>query len=145
MPHARRCSVASRRKRRNSLRGTSSVKARKSAHVRMTEHHALPLFRLNLRPRVSLGFPGLELLEQRLAVGVGLDGGGRRRALFQEFIEPGTRHRFDVVGLQPLLGDRQALPIGADSETSFHFGWKGGFWKVGNLVKNASTNSDSLR
>src|SRR5437764_1159427 len=34
---------------------------------------------------------------------------------------------------------------GADSETSFHFGWNGGFWNVGNFVKNASTNWDSLR
>src|SRR4029077_3196612 len=34
---------------------------------------------------------------------------------------------------------------GADSETSFHFGWKGGFWNVGNLVKKLSTNSASLR
>ena len=33
---------------------------------------------------------------------------------------------------------------GADSETSFHFGWNGGFWNVGNFVKNASTNCDEL-
>src|SRR5882757_11532589 len=52
---------------------------------------------LRLRPRVLLGFPRLELLEQRLAVGFGLRLGGRSRALFQKVLEPGARHRFDVV------------------------------------------------
>src|SRR6266581_226456 len=37
-------------------------------------------------------------------------------------------------------GKRCQPGSGADSETSFHFGWKGGFWKEGNLVKKASTN-----
>src|SRR6266550_6790040 len=42
-------------------------------------------------------------------------------------------------------GKRCQPASGADSETSFHFGWNGGFWKVGNLVKKASTNCDSFR
>jgi hypothetical protein len=41
-----------------------------------------------------------------------------RRALFQELVESGSRHRFDVVGFEPLLGDRQALPSSAAAPTA---------------------------
>src|SRR3954453_5116393 len=70
--------------------------------------------RNHLRPRVLVGlvgFPGLELLEQSLAVGIVLHGSRRRRALFQERVELGARHGFDVVGRKPLIRDRKALPV----------------------------------
>ena len=50
--------------------------------------------------------------EQAFPVRVRLDVCRGRRALFQELIELGARHGLDVVALEPLLGDRQTLPIG---------------------------------
>src|SRR3954468_2147635 len=48
----------------------------------------------------------------------------------------------ECVSSHCLAAGRPCQPAsGADSDTSFHFGWKGGFCSAGNLVKNASTNS----
>src|SRR6202166_1404487 len=73
---------------------------------------ALPrlLRRRRLRPCVLLGLPGLELLEQRVLVGIGRQLSGRA-ILFEEFVEPDARDRLASTAVGPLLGRREALPV----------------------------------
>ena len=95
-----------------------------------------------------LGLPRLELPEQRFLVGVRLASlprpPGSASGIRRTCRAPRAR-RLWVSSHCLAAGKRCQSGSGADSETSFHFGWKGGFWNVGNFVKNASTNSASLR
>ena len=49
---------------------------------------------------VLLGFPGLELLEQRFPVGIGRQFPDRR-ALLQEIVEAAAGYGFDPVAIEP--------------------------------------------
>jgi len=70
-------------------------------------------FCAGLRAGILLGFPGLELPEQRFLVGFAEL--SCSRALLEEFIEPVARHRLDAVLVKPYLGGGQALPVGKRS------------------------------
>src|SRR5215475_1677208 len=70
----------------------------------------------SLRPGIFLGgligLPGLELLEQRLAVGLGPRAVRSLRVLVHEVVELRPCHRRDAVLVEPLLGRRQTIPSG---------------------------------
>src|SRR6266567_4657906 len=63
-----------------------------------------------LGPRISLGLPGLELLEQRFLVGLRLCFCRCRRILLQERVKPVAGDGLEIIPVQPLLGGRQAVP-----------------------------------
>src|ERR1700687_4441622 len=78
--------------------------------------NTLPLLlrRPDLGPRILLGLPCLELLEQGFLVGIG-GHFSRRRILLQKLIESAARDRLHPVAIKPLLGGREALPVGKRS------------------------------
>src|ERR1700759_332765 len=63
----------------------------------------------NLGLGVLFGLPALELLEQRILVGFGLNL-ARGLVLLEEFLEFIATDRVDVVLVKPSLGGREALP-----------------------------------